>query len=71
MFLFVQNDIVHSPKNSTVAHAYNQYSHSVMPAEAHGDEHDVVVLFQIPRWSTQRIQYKPDLKHNEYFHIVI
>lgn len=54
-----------SPKNNAVEDSHDQQSHSVMPTEAHGDEHDVAMILKVPLGSAQRIQHKSNLRHDE------
>lgn len=35
-----------------------------MPAEAHGDEHDVIVFLEVPFWSAQWVKHKANLNRS-------
>lgn len=50
------------PENERVADGHNAEGSQVVPAEAHGDEHEVCVIFLVPFGSSKRWeQHKPDL----------
>ena len=49
------------PADCAVEHRDSDESTSEVPAVAHGDEHHVVVVFQVPLHLTGRVQNKPDL----------
>lgn len=50
------------PVNQRVTGSHDAERGQVVPAEAHGDEHDVVVTVLVPfRASKRREQHKPNL----------
>lgn len=53
----------HSPPHEGVVECHDEQGGGVVPAEAHGDEHDVVMVALIPRCASPgRKQHKPDLR---------
>jgi len=51
-----------SPADGPVDGAHEQQGDGEVPGEAHGDEHHVVVVLQVPRRAAGGVQHEPDLQ---------
>lgn len=58
----LQKDLRYSHPNRSRGAGGNKQSQRQMPAEAHGDKHDVVVQSQVPLRAARRVKNKTDLE---------
>lgn len=51
-----------SPTHDAVQHPHHEQGEGQVPGVAHGDEHHVAVVAQVPLWPVRRVEHETNLR---------